>query len=326
MRWSSRPLTFVAALVLTVAGGCSRTPLGDLTSPAQTAPRGFVAAVTVASIAVASATTERAKENLASVAEFASRLTLGEQYDPNLAFYYLRARYYAPGQGRFTTMDAWAGNTSVPASLHRYSYASTDPVNNSDPTGWYTQQDGYDVEAVVEEYYREDHRGDRVLFGQPYDVFKPDILNLTGLIYNEIKPATVTGATSALAQMGVYWREFGPSSGRVPPFFPDVHWKPRDNPIVVRGRPFYIENVMGVLFYSDDRALAYELSFASDLETARRKIRYGTRNVTIAPGTTSAHWDHTAVALFNVGIAAGAGYTAARLTMVMMPSLVSRFM
>jgi RHS repeat-associated protein len=135
MRWSSRPLTFVAALVLTVAGGCSRTPLGDLTSPAQTAPRGFVAAVTVASIAVASATTERAKENLASVAEFASRLTLGEQFDPNLGWYYLRARYYDPSAGRFATMDSWRGSNTDPASLHKYVYTRSEPVNRVDPSG-----------------------------------------------------------------------------------------------------------------------------------------------------------------------------------------------
>ena len=32
-------------------------------------------------------------------------LYTGEQYDPNLGFYYLRARYMNPGIGRFISMD-----------------------------------------------------------------------------------------------------------------------------------------------------------------------------------------------------------------------------
>jgi len=59
----------------------------------------------------------------------------GEQVDALLGHYYMRARYYNVGTGRFLTMDPEFGDTSNPTSLHRYLYASGDPVNRIDPTG-----------------------------------------------------------------------------------------------------------------------------------------------------------------------------------------------
>ncbi len=59
----------------------------------------------------------------------------GEQYDPDLRLYYLRARYLNPLSGRFLTRDPEAGRTKVPATLHRYLYAAADPVNRMDPRG-----------------------------------------------------------------------------------------------------------------------------------------------------------------------------------------------
>jgi RHS repeat-associated protein len=59
----------------------------------------------------------------------------GEQYDPDLGLYYLRARYYNPGTGRFLSRDPEDGNRFDPASLHKYLYAGGDPVNAIDPAG-----------------------------------------------------------------------------------------------------------------------------------------------------------------------------------------------
>jgi RHS repeat-associated protein len=59
----------------------------------------------------------------------------GEQYDSDLALYYLRARYYNPSTGRFLSRDPEDGKAKDPASLHKYLYASGDPVNGIDPTG-----------------------------------------------------------------------------------------------------------------------------------------------------------------------------------------------
>ncbi|NLD49415.1 MAG: RHS repeat-associated core domain-containing protein, partial [Clostridiaceae bacterium] len=59
----------------------------------------------------------------------------GEQYDPNIGFYYLRARWFDPYTGRFTSMDSWNGSLFDPPSLHKYVYCHNNPVDNSDPSG-----------------------------------------------------------------------------------------------------------------------------------------------------------------------------------------------
>ncbi|MBY0276502.1 FG-GAP-like repeat-containing protein [Candidatus Binatia bacterium] len=59
----------------------------------------------------------------------------GEQLDPNVGFYYLRARYYDASVGRFLATDPEVGSVFDPVSLHRYLYANADPVNNADPSG-----------------------------------------------------------------------------------------------------------------------------------------------------------------------------------------------
>jgi len=65
----------------------------------------------------------------------------GEQFDPNLGFYNLRARFYDPKTGRFATMDSFAGFSMDPPSLHKCLYAHADPVNHMDPSGYFTMKD-----------------------------------------------------------------------------------------------------------------------------------------------------------------------------------------
>jgi RHS repeat-associated protein len=59
----------------------------------------------------------------------------GEQFDPDLGLYYLRARYYNPGSGRFYSRDPENGHQTNPQSLHKYLYVGGDPVNGIDPMG-----------------------------------------------------------------------------------------------------------------------------------------------------------------------------------------------
>ena len=65
-------------------------------------------------------------------------LYTGEQFDPDASQYYLRARYYDPRVGRFTSRDGYRGEMEDPYSTHPYLYTHADPLNNIDPTGNFT--------------------------------------------------------------------------------------------------------------------------------------------------------------------------------------------
>ena len=58
-----------------------------------------------------------------------------QQFDGASGDYYLRARYYDQSNGRFISQDPYSGNNDDPISLHRYLYASGDPVSRIDPSG-----------------------------------------------------------------------------------------------------------------------------------------------------------------------------------------------
>ncbi|MCK7592298.1 Ig-like domain-containing protein [Pseudomarimonas salicorniae] len=62
----------------------------------------------------------------------------GEAFDPNVGFYYLRARWYGLEQGRFLTQDSFVGFIHDPQSLHKYAYTHNSPVNSTDPSGHVT--------------------------------------------------------------------------------------------------------------------------------------------------------------------------------------------
>lgn len=76
-------------------------------------------------------------------------LYTGEQYDPDLGFYYLRARYLDPNRGRFWTMDVWEGMGIEPKSLNKYLYAHADVINGIDPSGNLTLKQTVMVGAIV---------------------------------------------------------------------------------------------------------------------------------------------------------------------------------
>ncbi|NEQ97762.1 MAG: RHS famlily protein, partial [Cyanothece sp. SIO2G6] len=71
----------------------------------------------------------------------------GEQRDGETGLDYLRARYYDADLGRFISKDPFSGFLDDPYSLHDYQYAHANPVNFTDPTGYFTLNDA--VAAVT---------------------------------------------------------------------------------------------------------------------------------------------------------------------------------
>lgn len=59
----------------------------------------------------------------------------GEQLDDATGLYFMRARYYDPMTGTFISKDPVEGDIMLPQSQNGYSYAHSDPINLSDPSG-----------------------------------------------------------------------------------------------------------------------------------------------------------------------------------------------
>ena len=106
----------------------------------------------------------------------------GEFYDEETGLYYLRARYYAPYLGRFTTEDSYWGEDDNPLSLNLYTYCENDPIQYVDPTGhvlMYVPLLGIieDVDPSEVEWYLKE----RCEFVKPGDVFWGEVHNYANL-------------------------------------------------------------------------------------------------------------------------------------------------
>lgn len=79
-------------------------------------------------------------------------LYTGEQYDPNVGFYYLRARYYDQAVGRFTSRDPYESQVADPGTLHRYLYVGANPLDRVDPSGLFFTYIGQLVVAKIQAF------------------------------------------------------------------------------------------------------------------------------------------------------------------------------
>jgi RHS repeat-associated protein len=177
----------------------------------------------------------------------------GEQYDPNLGFTYLRARYVNPGTGRFWTRDFVEGDRLDPVSLHKYTYVASNPINLADPSGLlFTSEFGYAAHAVIQAVYLADHPGDAVIVGPTKGVlgtlWKPDILNTTSKKFAEIKPLSQSGLAKGVTQLAIYYAAFGPFTLG---YSSDITWQPSTPYAQVGSVPIVFFNVGGLVFYTD---------------------------------------------------------------------------
>ena len=69
----------------------------------------------------------------------------GECFDGDVGMVYLRARWYEPGVGIFSSPDPFPGLKTQPFSLQPYAYVLANPVNATDPSGWYHSDVHFDL-------------------------------------------------------------------------------------------------------------------------------------------------------------------------------------
>jgi len=75
----------------------------------------------------------------------------GEWWDADVGLEYLRARWYQPGTGRFTTKDPFPGLMLLPPTQHAYIYVVNDPLRYTDPTGNITQEETQNADLIVQQ-------------------------------------------------------------------------------------------------------------------------------------------------------------------------------
>jgi RHS repeat-associated protein len=72
-----------------------------------------------------------------------------EWTDASTGDVYLRARWYAVGQGRFLTKDTWQGDYQNPLTLNRWNYVTGNPIKFVDPTGFIVNEKEYKQAEII---------------------------------------------------------------------------------------------------------------------------------------------------------------------------------
>ncbi len=73
---------------------------------------------------------------------------MGEQNNTFIGLYYLRAKYMNPETGTFISMDIYVGTLDNLVSLHKYLYANTNPVMNTDSSGYFSLAEMSMVQSI----------------------------------------------------------------------------------------------------------------------------------------------------------------------------------
>ena len=142
-------------------------------------------------------------------------LYVSQQYDQNIGFYYLRARYMNPSNGRFISRDTYSGSIYDPVTLHKYTYANNNPVINWDPNGlWGEVIKGILAHWYIEESYYVGHPNNRQNRdrkaayipggGKNGGAGYPDIIDYTLQDIYEIKPNNAIAIASGKWQVENY--------------------------------------------------------------------------------------------------------------------------
>ncbi len=88
--------------------------------------------------------------------------------------------YYDPQTGRFITQDPYLGEKSTPPSLHRYTYAYSNPTVYIDPTGEATQSQFEDIITTARDAWIEN--GNKTASGRAGEAILENVLEKSGNI------------------------------------------------------------------------------------------------------------------------------------------------
>ncbi len=138
-----------------------------------------------------------------------SLLYAGEMFDFSSQFYYNRARWYNPLNGRFNRLDPFAGSPYDPPSLHKYLYCHANPINGLDPSGMSINWGvlGKWIHSQIGSMYESEHIG-TIYLGKSIPGIRgdlmPDIMDFALKEIAEIKPLSHSGMYTGPFQLGTY--------------------------------------------------------------------------------------------------------------------------
>ena len=150
----------------------------------------------------------------------------GQRYDAATGLYQFRARSYDPATGRFLSADTASVSVTDPAGLNRYLYASSNPINVYDPTGY----DPLDEEAMLyvniedKNVEAEKQLGLQEGYDTAFDTALTVALlahlfeDLATVIYNRLNPPGTNPPPIELGAVGLglgLWRSNGGVTNRV---------------------------------------------------------------------------------------------------------------
>ncbi|MDO8540341.1 MAG: LamG-like jellyroll fold domain-containing protein [Opitutaceae bacterium] len=140
-------------------------------------------------------------------------LYTGEQFDPDLGLYYLRARYLNPESGRLWSMDDYGGEGDDPMSLHKYVYANANPATYSDPSGHVSIAEIQIGMVIVSTLNSLALNSGRNTISQGNGIFSPTgelntalaTFEQAAFIYEQVTFAMAAGGAAVLAKRMAVW-------------------------------------------------------------------------------------------------------------------------
>jgi len=155
------------------------------------------------------------------------------------------------------------------SGMHKYLYAEDNPVDNTDPTGLFTQAFGEIAHDIIAGRYLAEHPATIInpttgVLG----VLKPDIFNGPARVYAEIKPLSFKGIGEGWLQIESYDLAYGKLG-----FHRETEWPGGFQAAYVTADPIVYFNVDGIIFYSDAVDDIKDLKQIKDPASAYRVLR-----------------------------------------------------